>query len=243
MVDVHCHILPQVDDGAKSWYIALNMCRIAFQDGITHIVATPHANETYTFNREYLAAQLQELSTRVDNAISFSLGCDFHLSYDNLADAMAFPRRYTIDGGPYLLVEFSDFGIPPQVSNHLFGLRNIGITPILTHPERNPILQRNPEQVLAWVRHGCAVQVTASAFTGFWGETARRCALWLLEHEAVHVLATDAHDDRRRTPVLSEALSVISKRFGLGVARALVDDNPGAIVAGQPLPFFYAAAS
>src|SRR6266550_1219363 len=123
-------------------------------------------------------------------------------------------------------------GIPPQVSSHLFGLRNIGIIPVITHPERNPILQHNPEQVLVWVRQGCAVQATASAFTGFWGEQARRCALWLLEREAVHVLATDAHDDRRRVPILSEARSVISKRFGLDVARALVDDNPGAIVAG-----------
>jgi len=243
MVDVHCHVLPLVDDGAKSWDIAVNMCRIAFQDGITHIVATPHANETYSFNREILTAHLQNLSERVGHALSFSLGCDFHLSYDNLADAMGFPTRYTINRGPYLLVEFSDFGIPPQVSSHLFGLRNIGIIPVITHPERNPILQHNPGQVLVWVRQGCAVQATASAFTGFWGEQARRCALWLLEREAVHVLATDAHDDRRRVPILSEARSLISKCFGLDVARALVEDNPGAIVAGQPLPFFYAAAS
>ena len=238
MVDVHCHVLPLVDDGAKSWDIAVNMCRIAFQDGITHIVATPHANETYSFNREILTAHLQNLSERVGHALSFSLGCDFHLSYDNLADAMGFPTRYTINGGPYLLVEFSDFGIPPQVSSHLFGLRNIGIIPVITHPERNPIVQQNPQRVRDWVDLGCAVQVTASVFTGSWGARARQIADELLKDQLVHFLASDAHDVQRRKPILSAARKVIAKGYSDELAAALVEGNPGAVVADGPLPYF-----
>ena len=110
------------------------------------------------------------------------------------------------------------------------------MVPIITHPERNAILQQRPERILEWVDAGCLVQVTASAITGFWGPIAKRVAMWLLEHDAVHVLATDAHDDRNRPPILSEARVAVSKRFGADVARALVLDNPTAVVSGEPLP-------
>jgi protein-tyrosine phosphatase len=243
MVDIHCHILPGIDDGAQSWDIALEMCRLAQQDGIEYIVATPHANERYAYGRKYLLTRLEELRHRTGNSIKFALGCDFHLSYDNLADALDYPNRYTIGTGPYLLVEFSDYGIPPQLSDSLFELRAIGVTPILTHPERNPILQRDPQRVLKWIQQGCIVQITASSLTGFWGDKARRNAFWLLEHDAVHVLATDAHDARYRKPILSEAREIVIKRFGPDVADALVNENPRAIIAGQSLPFFHAAAS
>jgi protein-tyrosine phosphatase len=108
--------------------------------------------------------------------------------------------------------------------------------PILTHPERNGILQRRPERVLEWVDAGCLVQVTASAVTGSWGDTPQRIAMWLLEQDAVHVLASDAHDDKRRRPILSEARRHVSRRFGAEVARSLLHDNPLAIISGQSLP-------
>jgi len=113
----------------------------------------------------------------------------------------------------------------------------------LTHPERNPILQREPQRVLNWIQQGCVVQITASSMTGFWGEKARRNAFWLLEHDAVHVLATDAHDARYRKPILSEAREIVIKKFGPNVADALVNENPRAIIAGKALPFFHSAAS
>ena len=134
------------------------------------------------------------------------------------------------------MVELSEYGVPPQVTDGLFKLQSTGMTPIITHPERNAILQRRPERVLEWVDAGCLVQVTASAVTGFWGPIAKRVAMWLLDHDAVHVLATDAHDDKNRPPILSQARDVVSQRFGAELARALVLDNPAAIVAGQSLP-------
>jgi protein-tyrosine phosphatase len=113
-----------------------------------------------------------------------------------------------------------------------------GMVPILTHPERNPILQKSPRRVLEWVESGVVVQVTGSAFKGSWGELAQHSARWLLERDAVHVLASDAHGTERRVPGLSAARDVVAEICGNDVARALVDGNPRAIVNGQPLPYF-----
>jgi protein-tyrosine phosphatase len=237
MIDIHCHILPEVDDGAKSWEMALEMCRLARQDGIDHIVATPHANEHYAFDRDRLMIKLEELERRTAGLLTLSLGCDFHLSYDNLEDVLAHPGRYTIGNSHYLLVEFSDYAISSQI-NEVFGrLFRIGLIPVVTHPERNPILQQDLRRVQEWAEQGCVIQVTASAVTGSWGDSPRRCSQWLLEHGAVHVLASDAHDDKYRVPLLSAAQAAVSKVFGPEVARALVEDNPRAIINGRPVPF------
>ena len=236
MIDIHSHILPGIDDGSKSWDMTLEMCRLAIKDGITHIVATPHANDTYAYSRDRVREAIAHLSNKIGHQLGFSIGCDFHLSFENIEDAIAHPQRYTIAAKEYLLVELSEYGIPPQVSDGLSRLREARMIPIITHPERNAILQQRPERVLEWVDAGCLVQVTASAVTGYWGSMARRMAMWLLDHGKVHVLATDAHDDINRSPILSQARDAVSKRFGPDVARALVLDNPAAIVAGQPLP-------
>ena len=93
MVDIHSHILPEVDDGSKSWDISVAMCRLAAADGITHQVATPHANDRYHYDRPYLQGLIDHLQGLVGNALTLSLGCDFHLSYDNLQNVLADPSR------------------------------------------------------------------------------------------------------------------------------------------------------
>jgi protein-tyrosine phosphatase len=236
MVDIHCHILPQVDDGPKSWETSLAMCRIAIADGIRHIVATPHANDRYDYDRERYIRLLAHLRDKLGGeALNFSLGCDFHLSYENIQDAFAHPERYVIDGTRYLLVEFSDYSIPPQTSEYFFQFMQLRITPILTHPERNPVLRSDLKRVLDWVEKGCLVQVTASALKGFWGESVRKAAQWLFEHQAVHVVASDGHDPERRRPELSAARDAIAAAYGSEVAEMMVEHNPAAIVAGRPV--------
>jgi protein-tyrosine phosphatase len=238
MIDIHCHILADVDDGPKSWEISEEMCRMAMADGIEHIVATPHANHRYPYDRTHLMGMLDSLRQRVGDAPQLSLGCDFHLSYENLQDAMVHPERYVIGNSRYLLVELSNYGIPVQIAQSYANLIAIGVTPIITHPERNPILQRAPQQVLQWVELGCAVQVTASALTGAWGEMASQAAQWLLKRDAVHFLASDAHDNKRRPPVMSEAREAVAELYGDAVANALVDENPQAVIRGRALPYF-----
>jgi protein-tyrosine phosphatase len=214
------------------------MCRMAAADGITHQVATPHANDRYHYDRPYLQGLIAHLQGLVGNALTLSLGCDFHLSYDNLQNVLADPSRYAIEGSRYMLVELSNYSVPPQTTDCFLKLGDRGITAIITHPERNPILRENLQRVVEWAEQGCVIQMTGSALTGFWGERVRRAAHWLLEHDAVHVLATDAHDMEKRIPVLSTARDAAAEIKGDEVAQALVDANPRAIINSQPLPYF-----
>jgi len=238
VVDIHSHILPEVDDGSKSWEASVAMCRMAAADGITHQVATPHANDRYHYDRDYLQGLVAHLQGLIGDSLKLSLGCDFHLSYDNMQAVLANPRRYAIEGTQYMLVELSNYSVPQQTTDCFMQLGDRGITAIITHPERNPILRESPQRVLEWAEQGCVIQVTGSALTGFWGERTRRAAHWLLEHDAVHVLATDAHDTEKRVPILSTARDAAAEVYGNEVAEALVKGNPQAIINSQPLPYF-----
>jgi protein-tyrosine phosphatase len=237
MVDIHCHILPGIDDGSKSWEMTAQMCGMAAKDGITHIVATPHSNDTYVYNRERFTEMLGQLHDAGEGKLTFSLGCDFHFSYDNIQDALANPRRYTIGETQYLLIEFSDYGIPPSVKQDVFAICSSGMIPIITHPERNQPLLKNQDMVLKLIEAGCLVQVTANAITGAWGSRSKKMAEWLLKREAVHVVASDAHDPVNRRPIMSEARDVVAHLAGKEIAEALVTLNPEAIVEGKSLPY------
>jgi len=243
VIDIHCHLLPEVDDGPKSWDTTLAMCRMAAADGITHSVATPHANDRYVYDRVYLSGLLDHLREKLRQEaglavpLQLSLGCDFHLSFENLEKVLEQPHTYTIGETNYLLIELSNFSVPVRLEDCLFRLGDRGLIPILTHPERNPILQQTPQRILEWAEHGCLIQVTASALTGLWGERPETVARWLLDRSAVHILASDAHDTKRRIPNLSDARQVAEKFVGAEYADALVEGNPGAIVKGIPIPY------
>jgi protein-tyrosine phosphatase len=238
MVDVHHHLLPGLDDGSSDLSTSLEMARIAVSEGITHVVATPHASSRYTFNPDAVRARSKDLRDALSEAgipLHLGIGCDFHLSYDNIQDALANPTRYTINGHDYLLVELPDYTISPNLKETFFELRQAGLTPILTHPERNPVLQREPQRMLPWLRDGLLTQVTAASVLGHMGKTAQRIAEQMLANRWVHVIATDAHDTKRRPPIMREAREVISKRYGAFYADLLCRDNPMAIFRGQPL--------
>ena len=214
------------------------MCRMAAADGITHMVATPHANDRYHYDRDYLQGLLTRLQHLVGDSPKLSLGCDFHFSYDSLQDLLANPARYAIDGSRYMLVELSNYSVPLQITDCFLKLGDCGVTAVITHPERNPILRESPQRVLEWAEQGCVIQMTGSALTGFWGERVRRAAWWLLERNAVHVLATDAHDTEKRVPVLSTARDAAAEICGDEISDALVEGNPRAILESKPLPYF-----
>src|ERR1700722_7566998 len=206
------------------------MCRMAAADGITHQVATPHANDRYHYDRPYLQGLLANLQQLVGNALTLSLGCDFHLSYDNLQDVLANPERYAIEGSHYMLVELSNYSVPQQTTDCFTQLGDRGITAVITHPERNPILRESPQRVVEWAEQGCVSQMTGSALPGFWDEPAPRAAQRLPELEAPPVGATDAHHTDARVPVLSTAREAAAEIRGEEVADALVEANPGAII-------------
>jgi len=240
MVDIHHHLLFGVDDGSKSLEQSVAMVQMAMQDGITHIVATPHANDRYLYDRashEILLQQIRDaLPADVAAAMTLGLGCDFHLNFENTEDARLHNRRYTINETEYLLIELPDIGISNRIDEILYNLRIAGMTPILTHPERNVTLQRTPGKLQEWLANGLLLQVTAGSVTGTFGPTAEALAWSLLKKNSVHFLATDAHDLERRTPTMSAARRLIADRFGDETATRLCVTNPMAVFEGKPLP-------
>jgi len=236
MIDIHCHPLWGVDDGAKTFEDAVAMCEMAAADGITHLVATPHCNYRYPYNPEVNRARLAELQTAVGDSLRLLLGCDFHLSYDNIRQLIDQPGTFSINRTDYVLVEFGEQFIPEQFDHVFYEMQCAGLNPILTHPERNPIFQARPELLYHWVTRGCLVQVTAKSFTGGFGRRALRLAERWLDQNLIHFFASDAHDTRYRPPVLSECYRKVAEAKGAVVADLLLKRNPEAVVEGKPLP-------
>jgi protein-tyrosine phosphatase len=236
MVDIHHHLLPGLDDGSTSVETSVEMARIAAQDGITHIVCTPHANGQYAFDPAVNSAKLAELRARLaEENISLTLGtgCDFHLSYENVSHARLDPARFTINGLGYLLVEPPDYGIPPGLNETFYELQLAGVTPILTHPERNPTFQAEPERLKPWLRAGVLIQVTADSLTGHKGRRAERMAHQLLANRWAHFLATDAHNTTSRPPRMRESHDLVAGQYGASYAHALCVTNPLAAFLGK----------
>ena len=238
MVDIHCHILPGVDDGAHSLEEACAMVEMAAADGITQVVATPHCNARYAFSLERNRTLLAELAAATAGRLTLSCGCDFHLSYENLERVLVEPSTFTIKQRNYLLVEFAEYGIAPGLAQKLHQLRVRGLVPIVTHPERNRLLSEGDFGLLRQlIGMGCSVQVTAGSLSGHFGAAAQQVTHRLFEAQMVHLVASDAHDTGRRPPRLSEARADVARLWGAEVAQAVFVDNPRAVVEGEPLPY------
>jgi len=235
VIDVHSHVLFGLDDGAPDIEVSLAMLRMAGEHGTTDIVASPHANLEYRFDGERIAAHKAELDARNDSGVRVHLGCDFHLQYENIEDALKQPRKYTIAGGPYLLVEFSDLLILKTTTQIFEGLMAAGMRPLITHPERNPLLQQRLGELRKWVELGCALQVTGQSLEGQFGGRALKFAETLMDEGLVHCVASDAHDLKRRPPRLDTAFAQVEKRWGGETAEMLFRVNPGAILQGGEL--------
>ncbi|MGH9773864.1 MAG: tyrosine-protein phosphatase [Candidatus Acidiferrales bacterium] len=237
MIDIHCHILHGLDDGPDSLDLSVEMAQMAIEEGITHIIATPHANDRYVFDPDLIEERRQELQSRMGDKITIATGCDFHLSFENLRSIRTELTRFTLNQKRYLLVEFADYAIPPGVEQTLHELQLSGLRPIITHPERNPLIRAQQDRLLRWMRLGCYVQITASSFTGRFGPPARECAERWLDMDIVHFIATDAHNVTSRPPRFGEAWAKVAERRGEEVARALFEENPRAALESRILPY------
>jgi protein-tyrosine phosphatase len=232
-VDIHSHILYGLDDGAKSPEQSIAMLEMAASGGTTDIVATPHSDLTYQFQPELIAQQVAELNTALGGRIRVYHGCDFHLHFDNIQDCFAHPTKYTINHRRYLLVEFADLHIAKTTEELFSRMVKRDITPVITHPERNPLLRERMDEMANWVRAGCLVQVTAQSFLDRFGKHARHAADQLMERRLVHFIASDAHDTEVRPPLLGEAFAYVVDRYGAGQASALFTDHPRATLTGE----------
>ncbi len=211
------------------------MLKIAAESGTTDIVASPHSNAEFPFRPDLIQEKLAELRLAVGDSIKIHNGCDFHLSYDNIQDALNHPAKYTINNKSYLLVEFSDASIFQRTIDIFGKLLNAGMIPVITHPERNSLLQKRLDDIQQWVQDGCLVQVTAQSFLGTFGRTAKHYADTLLEKNLVHFVASDAHDCEYRPPRLDESYTYVSHKQGRERADLLFKENPRRAIDGEPI--------
>ncbi len=238
MIDIHHHLLFGLDDGSPDLETSVAMARIASEDGISHVVCTPHASGAYSYDPLLIAERitvLREAFAAEGIPLTLGVGCDFHLSYDNIHEALANPNKFSINANTYQLVELPDFGLPRSLTDTFYQMQLAGITPILTHPERNPTLQRDSSRLVEWLRNGMLVQVTAGSILGHMGKAAEQMSHRLLTDRWVHVLATDAHNTTTRPPRMKAACDLVAHRYGATYATLLCTDNPRAIFDGVPL--------
>ena len=236
MFDIHYHLLFGLDDGPKTMEASLEMAEASIAEGVTHIVCTPHANDAYVFQPQLNQERLAILNERLGGRLTLGLGCDFYLSYENIEDAYKNRTKYTINGKQFLLVEFSNLSITPAISETFYRLAISGIVPIITHPERNPVLVANPLRLVEWLRSGCLIQITAASLTGHFGKRAEAVSHQLLKKNWVHFIASDAHSIDGRPPAMAEAYLLLQARYGQATADRLCIHNPRTVFLGEPMP-------
>jgi len=241
--DLHCHLLPGIDDGPRNWEDSLAMARMAANEGIRTIVATPHQLGRYENNtREQILRLTLEAQDRIHNAgleLLVIPGADVRIQ-ENLAQLVHDKRVVTLaDRHAHVLLELPH-GQALPLGSLIHQLKQQGVDCILSHPERNDDLQRNPELLRPWVQQGCLVQVTSGSITGGFGPQARALCRWLFRENMVHVVATDAHDTIGRPPLLRQAYQTVCRWAGEVRARRVFLENPRAVVLGNavevPLP-------
>jgi protein-tyrosine phosphatase len=238
VVDLHCHILPGVDDGAVDLAASVAMLRCAAAEGIAHMVATPHTCDgRYEVSRDRAHAAFQELRRAAHAAgigVELSLAGEVHLD-PRIPDLLRRDPGITLDGrGRYLLLELPHETVPPSLPQFLFTLRTLHTTPVIAHPERNLAVRQSPELVVEWLRLGVLCQLTAGSFTGVFGTSIRACAERFLSRGQAHVIATDSHSAQRRAPRVQDAALAVAALVGEDGARALFVDNPRRLLRGEP---------
>jgi protein-tyrosine phosphatase len=239
MVDIHCHILPETDDGAVSLEESVAMCRAAAADGIETIVATPHM-----FDGVHETPEKAAIREKIDRVMEASGGCvnivpggEVRYSYEIFQEAQLPDARIKLNGSSYMLLEFPFHSVPPNIEMTIFQIFNAGITPVIAHPERNKRLQEKPAILADLVERGAFSQIDAGSLMKSFGSEAYHLAKRIIESGMAHFIATDAHHQDRRRPLLSQAAAIAAEMGGEEYARAMVEDNPRALINDQAIPF------
>jgi protein-tyrosine phosphatase len=237
LIDLHCHILPNVDDGAASIGVSRAMFHAARDIGYTSIVATPHLlgylDERYETHVQRSFEQILPIAEEF--GISLQLGYEVRLT-SGVVQRLRTNERYSIGCSRTVLVDLACAEFPHYVDDALFALQIAGFQPILAHPERYPDIQKRPEYGLLLAERGIALQVTIGSLAGAFGTRARKSAEDLLRMGAIHLVATDAHSAGHRMAAVPEGLRRLRKLLSREHYRRVTFDTPHALLSGQPLP-------
>ena len=238
MVDIHSHILPQVDDGSHSLDDSIEMCRASADDGVRVMVATPHAHDGKhkTHDVELLNKKVEELNSQLNGNPKIVLGCELRFTHEIVKQLCEKHTAPTIAEGPYALIEFPHAIVPPGSERPLYELMGNGITPIIAHPERNAMLIDEPNRFYELVSLGVLGQLDTGSITGQFGKRVQKTARVMLENGLIHFIASDCHNMRNRLPGMSAAVALSAKIVGEEYALAIANDNPEAAVEGRPIP-------
>ena len=239
MIDLHCHILPGIDDGAKSLEEAVEMCRMAAAEGCRAMIATPHQRRGRWWNsdREQIARLVRDLQATVGPMMKILVGGEVHVDSELLAEVEKLPEGgiFTLAGSRYLLIELDDRGRAGEAISLVHELTLAGWIPVVAHPEFIPWLAGDLELTARLVALGARMQLTAMSVTGDFGKGPQADTHALLEAGLAHFVASDCHGTQRRPPGLRRAYQMIAGRWGADLAKRLVSDNPRAVVKNLPL--------
>ena len=236
MIDVHSHIIPGIDDGARTMEMALDMARQAVEAGVTHLVCTPHIHwGTFDNTQENIEAGFQELKVAVaEQGIPLSLSWAGEVRVNEMVPVWfkqsKLPYLGTHKGKQVLLLEMPHSNMPAGLDQLFRWLHNEGVQPLIPHPERNRDVWKRPEKI-QWLRNqGCLLQVTAGAFIGRFGEHVEELAMNMLQENQIDMVASDMHDTKRRPNDMGAAYKVVCEHASEDVANRLFKTNPAAIV-------------
>ena len=243
MIDLHCHILPGLDDGPKSVDLAIEMAGIAQSDGIRKIVATPHLFKG-AFGCEDLGVIEQkraELEGRlIEKGVSVEIlaGAEVHLSHNLIPEIKEHRHYLVLNGSSYMFLEFPSDHVFSGVRDLFFELMTEGVVPIVAHPERNTVFQQSPRLLYELVQMGALAQANSGSLLGDFGSRAQSSVFDLLASNLIHFISSDAHNTHSKAPRLSAARDKAAAVLGETRANALVEDNPRAVLEDREVPFF-----
>lgn len=229
MIDIHCHLLPDIDDGPKTWEESLDMIRIACADGIRGAVTTPHwiQGTNWQPSPDTVRGMVDEFNERIKKeGIEFTVypGMEIGIIPD-LPRTVSNGEVLTLADSDFILIEIPFYNLPLGIEEVIFGLESIGKTPVLAHPERNREYQSAPGRIAELVGMGALVQVTASSLSGGFGDAAKDCAIEFAKLGLLHFVSSDAHSRKHRSPIVSKGLAVIEKKIGKGAVDDLISNT------------------
>lgn len=239
MIDLHCHLLPGIDDGPKTLQDALQMAEYAVDQGIQHSVLTPHIQPgCYDNDVASIAVAYQAFQTALDNhgiPLKISMAAEVRVCAElpQMIIQNKIPFIGVWETKKVLLLEFPHDHIPVGSDKLVAWLIARDIIPLIAHPERNQAILRHPDKIMPFIHCGCLLQVTASSVTGLFGNDSQQCALRLIEQNLVTVLASDAHNMHKRQPALRPALAYLKPIIGEQQAEAMVTTHPARIISAQ----------